>query len=133
MPYRQAVVPACAHCNGDRFSPLDKSDPTGCAAQRDYYRWALKISYCLGHRDTTLLLDRVRPDAGPLLPPDIADDIRVLARHTFGALDSPTFCFSPDPFGSVMFIHSSRDDFLLIDVPRPFRAVAVALPDRRVA
>ena len=75
MPYRQAVVPACAHCNGDRFSPLDKSDPTGCAAQRDYYRWALKISYCLGHRDTTLLLDRVRPDAGPLLPPDIADEL----------------------------------------------------------
>jgi hypothetical protein len=30
-----------------------------------------------------------------------------------------------------MFIDSYDDEFLLIDVPRPFRAVAVALPQRR--
>lgn len=131
MPYRQAVVPACARCNGDRFSPLENRIRQGCASQRDYYLWALKISYCLGHRDTTLFLDRANPDAGPLLPPAIADDIGVLARHAFGALDSPAFHFSPDPFGSVMFIDSYRDEFLLIDVPRPFRALAVALPDKR--
>ncbi len=76
-------------------------------------------------------MDRANPDAGPLLPHAIADDIGVLARHAFEALDSATFRFSPDPFGSVMFMETTRDDFLLIDVPRPFRAVAVALPNRR--
>jgi len=131
MLYRQAVVPACVRCNGKRFSPLENRIREGRASQRDYYLWALKISYCLGHKDTSLLLDRANPDAGPLLPHAIADDIGVLARHAFEALDSATFRFSPDPFGSVMFMKTSRDDFLLIDVPRPFRAVAVALPDRR--
>jgi hypothetical protein len=131
MPYRQAVVPACRRCNGDRFSPLESRIRKGTASEREYYLWALKISYCLGHRDTTLLLDRANPGAGPLLPPLIADDIGILARHAFGALDSPTFRFSPDPFGSVMLVDGSSDEFLLIDVPRPFRAVAVALPDRR--
>jgi hypothetical protein len=131
MPYRQGVVPACLRCNGKRFSPLENRIREGRASQRDYYLWALKISYCLGHKDTSLLLDRANPDAGPLLPRAIADDIGVLARHAFEALDSATFRFSPDPFGSVMFMDSTRDDFLLIDVPRPFRAVAVALPDSR--
>lgn len=131
MPYRQAVVPACVRCNGKRFSPLEGRIREGYASPRDYYLWALKISYCLGQRDTSLLLDRANPGAGPLLPQVIADDLGPLARHAFEALDSATFRFSPDPFGSVMFIETTRDDFLLIDVPRPFRAVAVALPNRR--
>jgi hypothetical protein len=54
-----------------------------------------------------------------------------LVRHALRGLDSPAFRYSPDPFGSVMFMESSCDDFLLIDVPRPYRAVAVALPDKR--
>jgi hypothetical protein len=131
IPYRQAVVPACLRCNGKRFSPLESRIREGRASQRDYYLWALKISYCLGHKDTSLLLDRANPDAGPLLSHAIADDIGVLARHAFEALDFAAFRFSPDPFGSVIFIETTRDDFLLIDVPRPFRAVAIALPGRK--
>src|SRR5215472_7349917 len=73
LPYRQAVVPACARCNGDRFSPLENRIRQATASQSDYYLWALKIQYCLGHRDTTLLLDRKNPGAGPLLPSLIAD------------------------------------------------------------
>jgi hypothetical protein len=131
MPYRQAVVPACLRCNGNRFSALESRIQDGRASQRDYYLWALKISYCLGQKDTSLLLDRSKPDAGPLLLNTIADDIGPLARHAFEALDSAPFRFSPDPFGSVMFMETTREDFVLIDVPRPFRAVAVALPHRR--
>jgi hypothetical protein len=131
IPYRQAVVPACIKCNRDRFAPLEKRVREGCASRRDYYLWALKITYGLGHRDATLLLDRANPEAGPLLPRAVAEDTRDFFRHAFRGVDSPAFRFSPDPFGSVMLIESSRTDFLLIDVPRPYRAVAVALPDER--
>lgn len=131
MPYRQAVVPACLRCNGKRFAPLESRIRDGHAPQRDYYLWALKISYCLSHIDSRLLLVRANPKAGPLIPYDVADDTGVLARHAFEALDSDTFRFSPDPFGSVIFVDTTRDDFLLIDVPRPFRALAIALPSRR--
>jgi hypothetical protein len=131
LPYRQAVVPACVRCNGKRFAQLESRVREGRASQRDYFLWALKISYCLSHKDASLLLDRGNPEAGPLIPHAIADDMGPLARHAFEALDSATFRFSPDPFGSVMFMDTTRDDFLLIDVPRPFRAVAIALPSRR--
>lgn len=131
IPYRQAVVPACLRCNRDRFSPLEKRIREGCASRRDYYLWALKISHGLGHRDTTLALDRANPQAGPLLLAAVAEDIGDLVRHAFRGVDSPGFHFSPDPFGSVIFVESSCADFLLIDVPRPYRAVAVALPDKR--
>ncbi|MBI4591451.1 MAG: hypothetical protein HY725_21700 [Candidatus Rokubacteria bacterium] len=131
MPYRQAVVPACLRCNRDRFSPLEKRIRERRATKRDYFLWALKIMYGLAQRDATLHIDRANPGAGPLLPRALADDIGPLARHAFRALDSSDFRLSPDPFGSVMRIASGRDDFMLIDVPRPYRAVAVALPDNR--
>ena len=131
LPYRQAVLPACVRCNGKRFAQLENRIKEGSASQRDYDLWALKISYCLSHKDASLFADRANPKAGPLIPQAIADDIGPLARHAFEALDCNAFRFSPDPFGSVMFMDTARDDFLLIDVPRPFRAVAVALPRRQ--
>lgn len=131
MPYRQATVPACLRCNRDRFSPLERRVRECRASRRDYYLWALKITYGLAHRDATLLIDRANPEAGPLLPHAVADDIGALVRHAFRGVDSPAFRFSPDPFGSVILADSGRDDFLLIDVPRPYRAVAVALPNNR--
>ena len=120
IPYRQAVAPACLRCNGTRFAPLENRIREGHALQRDYYLWALKISYCLSHIDSRLLLDRAKPQAGPLIPYEVADDTGRLARHAFESLDSPTFRFRPDPFGSVMFMETTRDEFVLIDVPRPF-------------
>ena len=131
MPYKQAVVPACLRCNRDRLAPLEKRIREGRASKSDYYLWALKITYGLAHRDATLLINKANPDAGPLLPYDLADDIGPLVRHAFRRLDSPTFRFRPDPFGSVMLIRSRLDDFLLLDVPRPYRAVAVALPNNQ--
>ncbi len=131
MPYRQAVVPACLRCNRDRFSPLEKRIAEQRASKSDYYLWALKITYGLAHRDATLPIDRANPEAGPLIPYEVADDIGPLVRHAFRRLDSPAFRFRPDPFGSVMLVGSGLDDFLMIDVPRPPRAVAVALPNNR--
>jgi hypothetical protein len=53
-----------------------------------------------------------------------------LLKHGLLSLDSAAFKFSPDPFGSVMFLPTSSKDFALVDVPGPYRAVAVALPER---
>lgn len=131
MPYRQAVVPACLRCNCDRFSALENRIRERRASRRDYYLWALKITYGLAHRDAALPIDRANPDAGPLLPHAVADDMGPFVRHALRGVDSRAFRFSPDPFGSVILIESGRDDFLLIDVPRPYRAVAVALPNNR--
>jgi hypothetical protein len=131
IPYRQTVMPACLACNRDRFAPLEMRVRDGRASRRDYYLWALKITYGLGHRDTSLLLDRSRPQAGPLLPDEIAKDIEELARHAFQGVDRTEFRFSPEPFGSVILMDTDSDEFVFIDVPRPFRAVAIALPNKK--
>jgi len=128
IPYRQVVVPACLRCNHDRLAPLEQRVQEGSATTRDYYLWALKIMHGLGHRDAALPAKREKPAAGPLLPADVADDMGDLVRAAFRSLDNRAFAFSPDPFGSVMFIDSSRRDFMLIDVPRPYRLIAIALP-----
>jgi hypothetical protein len=131
LPYRKVTVPMCQPCNGVRFSRLETRILEGTASLRDYYLWALKVTYGLGQKDATLRRDRASPQAGPLLPRAVADDMGEFVRQAFRGLDSPDFQFKPDPFGTVMFIESSSTDFLLIDVPRPYRAVAVALPDHR--
>ena len=131
IPYRQAVVPACLRCNRDRFAPLEARIREGSASQRDYYLWALKITYGLGHRDGSLLFNRANPLAGPLLSNADVEDIGDFYKKAFQAVDSEEFIFSPDPFGSVLILESDSDEFALIDVPRPYRAVAVALPGRR--
>jgi hypothetical protein len=76
-------------------------------------------------------LDRASAGGGPLLPREIAEDIGDFARHAFRGVDSEKFVFSPDPFGSVIILDSDSNEFVFIDVPRPYRAVAVTLPSRR--
>lgn len=131
LPYRQAVVPACLRCNRDRFAPLEKRIREGSASRRDYFLWALKISFGLGYRDTSLVLDRAKPQAGPLIPVDVAEDMGEFVRHALRGVDSPKFRFSPEPFGSVILIEDASKDFVMVDVPRSYRAVAIALPGKR--
>jgi hypothetical protein len=128
--YRQATVPACLRCNRDRLGPLEQRVQNDCASERDYFLWALKITCGLSYRDSTLLLDRSNPEAGPVVAAEAFAATATLFRHALRSLDSPNFRFSPDPFGSVIFVPSATTDFALIDVPGPFRALAVALPNR---
>jgi len=130
IPYRQAIVPACRRCNGDRLAPLEERIQANTASVSDYFLWALKITAGLSHRDASLPLDRTDPSAGTVVPPDSFAETAALLQHAVLGLDSPSFKFSPDPFGSVIFLPSTSHDFALIDVPKPYRAVAIALPNR---
>ena len=127
--YKQAVVPACLKCNHDRLGPLEKRVREGSATKRDLFLWALKITYGLSVRDSTLPATREDPTGGSLVAPDKFVETEGLLKHALRCLDSPTFRFVPDPFGSVVFIDSAASDFVLIDVPAPFRALAhLAIP-----
>lgn len=100
------------------------------ASARDYFLWALKITTGLSYRDSTLPVDRQNPSAGTVVPADSFVETATMLKHALVSLDGPAFTFSPDPFGSVMFLPTTGKDFALVDVPRPYRALAVALPDR---
>jgi len=130
LTYRQTVVPACRHCNSERLAPLERRIQDNTASARDYFLWALKITTGLSYRDSTLPLDRSDPAAGTVVPPDSFVETAALLKHGLLSLDRPGFRFSPDPFGSVMFLPAESNDFALVDVPRPYRALAIALPGR---
>ncbi len=135
ISYSQAVVPSCATCNSVRFSKLERRVQQGQASERDYYLWALKMRWGLSQRDTTLLLDRAQTERGPLMPPSRAGISEDVIRHAFRGVDSPTFTFWPEPFGSVFIIEQSPDlrgTFGFVDVPAPFWALAVTLPSDRI-
>ena len=56
---------------------------------------------------------------------------RARERRTFRALDDTAFAFDPCPFGSVFRLRQPQnavDGFGVVDVPPPYRALAVALP-----
>jgi len=128
--YKQAVIPACAKCNHDRLGPLEQRVQQSQASKQDYFLWALKITYGLSVRDATLPLDRTSPTSPPLVAQEQFAETGLLLREAIRSLDGTGFRLSPDPFGSVMFIESDSRDFALIDVPSPFRALAIGLPDR---
>ena len=130
IPYRQTVVPACLACNRDRFAPLEKRVREGSASRRDFYLWQSKLLTVSGIEIRAYARSNC-PQAGPLLPDEIAKDIEELARHAFQGVDRREFRFSPEPFGSVILLDTDSDEFVFIDVPRPYRAVAIALPNKR--
>lgn len=128
--YKQAVIPACAKCNHDRLGPLEQRVQQSQASKQDYFLWALKVTYGLSMRDATLPLDRTSPSSPPLVAKEQFAQTAGLLREAMRSLDGTGFRLSPDPFGSVMFLDSDERDFALIDVPAPFRGLAIALPDR---
>jgi hypothetical protein len=134
LPYRQTTIPACRHCNNERFSRLEDLVQSREANDQELYLWALKIRYGLSLKDGSLPFDRRSPAQGPLLSPDVATFGEQFIRHAFLALDGPKFRFDPFPFGSVFqFIHepSEPDPFDFVDVPPPLWALAISLSSRR--
>jgi hypothetical protein len=131
LKYSQAVIPACATCNSERFSRLERAVQNGTATLEDYYLWALKIRYGLAIRDSTLLLDRSKPERGMLLSRREAEFGEAFIKHAFKALDDPQFTFHPSPFGSVFVFDAPAEvanKFDLIDVPPPFWALSIVIP-----
>jgi len=85
-------------------------------------------------KDSSLLLNRADPEAGPLLPRENARYGEALIRHAFLALDDATFRFHPLPFGSVfLFSHpdAAEQPFDFVDVPAPYWALAIRLPSNK--
>lgn len=133
IKYNQAVVPACHTCNSEIFSCLEKRIQESTASAMDYYLWALKVSYALSYKDTTLLIDRSNPDKGTVIPKEMVDVDSSIIYSLFSLLSSDSKTVNPSPFGSVFVINKEVDkdtDFFLLHVPAPYRALAITLPDR---
>jgi hypothetical protein len=130
--YRQAIIPACYNCNTERFSKLEDAIKNNNAEEKDYYVWGLKIRHGMAVRDSLLDFDRRDPRKGPLLQEEVAnygaDFIKPILRY----FDKPGFTFQPNPFGSVFIFTKDYDDFDFIDVPHPYRAVGITLPENRL-
>jgi hypothetical protein len=133
--YSNAIVPACERCNSEQFSKLEKRIQNEVATKQDYYLWALKIRWCLSLRDTTLLLDRRRPEVGSLISLDFATEGKEFVKCAFHNLGKPDFFYKPNPFGSVFLFPRNEkygDEFDLIDVPHPHLALTIVLPSEKV-
>lgn len=134
ITYRQAQIPACSHCNNERFSRLEQAVQSGAATEQELYLWALKIRYGLSLKDSWLLMDRKSPTLGPLLPHEVATYGEAFIRHSFLALEKKPFVFRPFPFGSVfVFSHSPTHPkkFDFVDVPAPYWSLAITLPTNK--
>jgi hypothetical protein len=135
LNYRYATIPACSHCNSDRFSPLEIRVEKGVASDRDLYLWALKLRYGLAIIDSRLLFDRKNPQLGYLLPPSLKSYKTEFITPALSSLENQAFSFSPDPFGSVFnFTQDSnnKNHFGLCDVPPPYWALSITLPTNRI-
>ena len=132
MPYRQTIVPACYNCNTERFSKLEESIRNNTADEKEYYIWALKIRYGMAIRDSLLNFDQKNPSKGPLLPKEVANYGADFFKPVLKNFDKPGFTFYPNPFGSVFIFKKDAIDFDFIDIPQPYRAVGIVLPENRV-
>ncbi|WP_157097532.1 hypothetical protein [Photobacterium sp. J15] len=133
IKYNQAVVPACHRCNSEVFSSLEKRIRENTAELMDYYLWALKISYALSYKDTTLPIDRSDRSKGTLIPKSFIDQDADVVYKLFSSLSAENFMASPNPFGSVFILNKTVDKvdgFFMVHVPAPYRALAITLPDR---
>ncbi|TOA55131.1 hypothetical protein CGK23_22745 [Vibrio parahaemolyticus] len=133
IKYNQAVVPACHTCNSEIFSSLEKRIRENTSLPMDYYLWALKVSYALSYKDTTLPIDRSDPAKGTIIPKEMVDIDSGVIYSLFNLLSSDSKTVNPSPFGSVFVINKEVDKdkgFFLVDVPAPYRALAITLPDR---
>lgn len=132
MPYRQAIIPICHNCNSNRFGLLENAVQNMTASEQQFYIWALKIRYGMAIRDSLLSFDQKNPNKGSLLPNEIAtfgaDFIKPVLRN----FDKPDFTFQPNPFGSVFIFTKNSVSFDFIDIPQPYRAVGIVLPENRV-
>ncbi|MER5126922.1 hypothetical protein [Serratia marcescens] len=131
--YNQAVVPACHTCNSEIFSSLEKRIRENTASPMDYYLWALKLSFALSYKDTTLPIERSNPDKGTVIPKEMVDIDSSVIYSLFTLLSSDSKTVNPSPFGSVFVINKKVDNdkgFFFVHVPAPYRALAVTLQDR---
>ena len=130
ISYCQGTVPACNTCNSEDFSQIEKKVRERRASKQELFIWALKIRYCLSIKDTTLLLNRKKPEEGPLLHEEQGNIGSEFIKETFANVGKKFF-YRPYPFGSVwQFDNPVKDEgFGLVDIPHPYWALTIALPN----
>jgi len=132
LPYKYATVPACHNCNTERFSKLESAIKNNTAEEKDYYVWGLKIRHGMAIRDSLLNYDQKNPSSGPLLQNEVANYGANFIKPVLKYFDKPGFIFQPNPFGSVFIFTKKYEDFDFIDIPQPYRAVGITLPENKV-
>jgi hypothetical protein len=87
MPYRSLVIPCCKQCNGVHLSQLenrvkgvilDDSRSLDEIDDRDLNAWLSKIYIGILWKELELSYDRRNPDAGPILPPAVMSNFRMV-------------------------------------------------------
>jgi hypothetical protein len=132
MKYRQATIPICRACNGDKLSALELKIKNGSATPHEYFLWALKIRYFLSLKDVTLQFDRTDSSKGKLISEEAAYLGVEFIKNALVNCDNPDYIFFPDPFGSVIILRNSFKEFGLLDLPNPYWGLCITIPDNRL-
>lgn len=134
MPYKNAVIPLCQQCNGNKLSHLEKRIKTGQASDQDYYLWALKIRFLYSLKDNIIPFDRKDNSKGTLLSPEEAYHEKDFIVSAINSLDAEKFYFNPNPFGSVIIFENPMADtsFGFVDIAYPYLGLSIALPNNKI-
>ncbi|WP_139432545.1 hypothetical protein [Aeromonas veronii] len=135
VKYIHQVMPACAKCNGNRFSPIEERVKNGSASSQDLYVWALKIYVGLNLKDTQLLEDRRTPSKGTVLTEEESIKGIEFSKEILKNYGCVNFSLFPMPFGSV-FINelptNFESTFALASIGYPYNIITVILDDRKL-
>lgn len=100
IPYRNLVIPCCKQCNGVHLSQLENrvrdvilDDEKSLADinDQDINAWLSKIYIGILWKELELSFDRRNPDAGPILPPEVMSNFRMVHFFMQSCRKSMTF------------------------------------------
>lgn len=125
VAYRQLQIPACARCNNEVFSRLEKQIESGQADDATIWRWMNKIHYGLCYKDKVFDWDRRHPGVkiDDVVNPD---DPFERDRHVLHCV-SGDFRAEPDPFGSVFTFHFAEEQPFMMAHNAISRSLAISL------
>lgn len=104
LPYRQLKVPVASNHNS-AFSTIENRISSGDIRPDELYLWALKIHIGLIYRDSSLKIDRKKPDSPTIFNVEsFSDEVWLFRRlYNLWARGGST---DPVPFGSVFVTES---------------------------
>lgn len=111
LPYRNLVIPCCKECNGVHLSRLegrirsavlDDDKSLAEVTDADLNAWVSKIFVGILWKELELSFDRKNPDAGPILPPAIMENFRMVHMFMQACRKEMTFHTSTGRFPNTL-------------------------------
>jgi hypothetical protein len=87
IQYRQLTVPCCEKCNGQVLRPMENvlseairqgADAVRQLPRFELFRWLAKVYIGILYKEVVLPFDRANRADGPIIPPDLIQQFRIL-------------------------------------------------------